>query len=127
MCGGAPPARSFFLFLLYKKPIAPRIESQTESSYSLDLVRDDHGVLFADLVGGFGFVVVRAVMLVGVTVKSAEQIPAAAVKTWNATAQHRTRCTELCQTQALTVVRSLRLTLCTQITACPTDGKSWEA
>lgn len=59
------------------------------SSYSLDLVSNNHGVLFANLVSSFGFVVVRTVMLIGVTVKSTEQIPTAAVKTWNITAEDR--------------------------------------
>lgn len=63
--------------------------SQTESpfsSYSLDLVGDHHGVLFADLVGGFRFVVVRTAVLIRVAVDSTEQIPAAAAETWKRTA-----------------------------------------
>lgn len=51
-------------------------------SYSLDLLGDHHGVLFADLGGGVRLVVVRAVVLIGVTVDTAKQIPTATIKTW---------------------------------------------
>lgn len=50
-------------------------------SYSLDLLGHHHGVLFADLGGGIGPVVVRTVVLVGVPVDPAEQVPTATIKT----------------------------------------------
>lgn len=53
------------------------------SSYSLDFVGNDYRVLLTNLVSSFGSVVIRTVVLIRVTVKSAEQIPTAAVKTWN--------------------------------------------
>lgn len=83
---------SFFFFVVFA-PIAlaaPSIsKSNQESSYSLDLVGDDHGVLLADLGSSFGFVVVRTVVLVGVAVDSTEQVPTAAVKAWKARAKRR--------------------------------------
>lgn len=59
------------------------MESQAEfCSYSLDLLGHHHGVLFADLGGGVGPVVVRTVVLVGVPVDPAEQVSTATVKAW---------------------------------------------
>lgn len=48
--------------------------------YSLDLVGHHHGVLFTDLGGSLGLVIVGAVVLVGVPVDAAEQVSAAAVE-----------------------------------------------
>lgn len=59
------------------------------SSYSLDLVSNYHRVLFANLGSGFGFVVVWTVVLIGITVKTTEQIPTATVKTWKATGKKK--------------------------------------
>lgn len=59
-------------------------KSSRARSYSLDLVGDHHGVLLPDLGGGLGSVVVRAAVLVRVTVNPTENVPTAAVKTWNA-------------------------------------------
>lgn len=48
--------------------------------YSLDLVGHNHGVLFTDLGGSLGLVIVGTVVLVGVPVDAAEQVAAAAVE-----------------------------------------------
>lgn len=51
------------------------------SLYSLDLVGHDHGILLADLGGGFGLVVVGAVVDVRVAVEATEQVATATVET----------------------------------------------
>lgn len=50
--------------------------------YSLDLVSHHHGVLFADLGGSLGFVIIGTVVLVGVPVDATEQVATATVKPW---------------------------------------------
>lgn len=66
------------------KLIAPQgSKSNSCFSYSLDFFGNYDGVLLADLGRRFGLVVVRTVVLVGVTVKSAEQVSTATVEPWN--------------------------------------------
>lgn len=48
--------------------------------YSLDLIGDHDGILLADLGGSLRLVVVGAVVLVRVAMKSTEQVPTAAVE-----------------------------------------------
>lgn len=48
--------------------------------YSLNLIGDHDGVLLADLGGSLCLVVVGAVVLVRVAVKSTEEVPTAAVE-----------------------------------------------
>lgn len=50
--------------------------------YSLDLVSHHHGVLFADLGGSLGLVIIGTVVLVRVPVDAAEQVATATVETW---------------------------------------------
>lgn len=59
-------------------------KSNSQFSYSLDLFSNYDRVLLADLRGSFSFIVVWTVVLIGVTVKSAEQIPTATVETCKA-------------------------------------------
>lgn len=81
-------AKVFSFFLFFKKAHRSQwVKSNVSSSYSLDLVGNHHRIFLANLVGGFSFVVVRAVMLVGVTVKSTKKVSTAAVETWNTTAE----------------------------------------
>lgn len=71
-------------FFFFKADRSQYSKSNWESSsYSLDFVGNDYRVLLTNLVSSFGSVVIRTVVLIRVTVKSAEQIPTAAVKTWN--------------------------------------------
>jgi len=50
--------------------------------YSLDLVGHHHGVLFTDLGGGLGLVIIGTVVLVGVPVDATEQVSTATVEPW---------------------------------------------
>lgn len=61
---------------------SPLMSSFSSHLYSLDLVGHHHGVLFADLGGGFGLVIIGAVVLVGVPVDTTEQVATATVEPW---------------------------------------------
>lgn len=52
--------------------------------YSLDLVSHYHGILFADLGGSLGLVIIGTVVLVRVPVDAAEQVATATVETCEA-------------------------------------------
>lgn len=51
--------------------------------YSLDLVSHHHRVLFTNLGGSLGLVIIGTVMLVGVSVDATEQVATATVEPWN--------------------------------------------
>lgn len=77
----------FFFSFLKKAHRSQEVKSNVSISYSLDLVGNHHRIFLANLVRGFSFVIVGAVMLVRVTVKSTKKVSAAAVETWNTTAE----------------------------------------
>lgn len=59
--------------------------------YSLNLVSHNNRVLFTDLGGGLGLVIIGAVVLVGVPVDATEQVATATVEPW----RHKSKGSEL--------------------------------
>lgn len=79
-CSTFPGTRKKHLKSRFGLQDGQRILYSSRSSNLLDLFADNHRVLFSDFLSGVGFVIVRAIVYIGVAMYTAVNIPTPAFK-----------------------------------------------